>query len=607
MTAGNETPILDVRDLRVAGADGSFAIVEDVSFTVAAGRRLGIVGESGSGKTTVAMALLGFAQRGTVIAGGEIHVGGVDLVALDERGRRAHRGRDIAYVPQDPATGLSPGMRIGRALREMVNSHLPGLDDVDARVGQVLREAQLPDGDAFQARYPHQLSGGQQQRVAIALALICRPRAIVMDEPTTGLDVTTQARLLDVINKIVDDHGIALVYVTHDLAAARNLVDDVAVMYGGRIVERGPVDDIFVSPRHPYTRRLLEAVPRVAATTFRPRGIPGIAVEPWDWPEGCPFTVRCEHATESCHESMPPIQAPSAGRIVRCFNWTDLEPTAPRSQRVAVAEAQRPVVAENVPLLQVCNLTAGYGPTVAVSDISFSVEAGTCAAIVGESGSGKSTTLRSIAGLHQPTAGEILLNGVELAGRARARAQSTRRRLQLVPQNPDSSLNPHRTVEEILARPLRQFFGLRGREQRARARGLLDLVQLPTGMASRYPKELSGGQRQRVAIARALAVEPELLLCDEIVAALDVAVQASILALLDQLRRDLGTTIVFVSHDLAVVRSISDTVVVMASGHVREVGPIGGIFETPEHEYTKALLGAVPDMRPTDYPAAHAP
>ncbi|MBS1882844.1 MAG: ABC transporter ATP-binding protein [Actinobacteria bacterium] len=595
--------VLDVRDLRVEAADGSCTIVEQVSFSVAAGERLGVVGESGSGKTTVATGLLGYARPGTRIAGGTVNLGGIDMLALEERERRHRRGHDIAYVPQDPATGLSPGVRIGKALREMLEVHDPAEADVDGRVALALREAQLPDDADFQARYPHQLSGGQQQRVAIALALICRPSTIVMDEPTTGLDVTTQARLLEVVREILAEHRIAMVYVTHDLGVVRNLVDEVAVMYGGRIVESGPVEEIFARPHHPYTRRLLEAVPRISPTAFQPREIPGSAVEPWDWPAGCPFAPRCDYRTDACEVAMPPLEAPATGRALRCVNWRTLPERSAGLTRVldldhAAAAAQRAPT-----LLAVQELDAGYGGNqLAVESVSFAVPRGACTAVVGESGSGKTTTLRCIAGLHVPTSGSIRLDGAEIAGRARRREPALRRRIQLVPQNPDSSLNPRRTIEEIIVRPLRQFFSLGRAERRRRTLELLEQVRLPAGMAYRYPRELSGGQRQRVAIARALAAEPELLLCDEVVAALDVAVQAGILELLEDLRADLGMTVVFVSHDLAVVRSISAETVVMAGGRVREVGPTEPLFRSPVDECTQALLADVPDLRASDYP-----
>jgi peptide/nickel transport system ATP-binding protein len=280
------------------------------------------VGETGSGKTTVALGLLGYARPGVQVAGGSVQLGDTDLLALSPVELRRRRGRDIAYVPQDPSTGLTPGMRIGDALDEMLAVHAPNETDRGARVAAALREAQLPDDPVFQRRYPFQLSGGQQQRVAIALALICRPRLIVMDEPTTGLDVTTQARLLNVIREIVRDSDTALVYVTHDLGVIRALADEVMVMYGGRVIEHGPVDTLFSSPSHPYTRGLLEAVPRVAAVNYKPRALPGYAVEPWDRPPGCPFAPRCARRTEVCDERMPPVEDVMPSYTVRCFHWS---------------------------------------------------------------------------------------------------------------------------------------------------------------------------------------------------------------------------------------------------------------------------------------------
>ena len=603
--------VLDVRSVRVSSADGAFAIVDDVSFGLDAGRTVGIVGESGSGKTTVAMALLGFARAGTAITSGEVLVSGRDMMSMPPRERRRRRGREISYVPQDPATGLSPGMRIGQALREMLDVHGVGGSDPRARISQALREAQLPDDEAFQARYPHQLSGGQQQRVAIALALICRPQIVVMDEPTTGLDVTTQARLLEVVREIIRVSNIALVYVTHDLGVVRNLVDEVVVMYGGRIVETSPVDDLFTRPTHPYTRRLLEAVPRILPTAFQPRGIPGTAVEPWNLPVGCPFAPRCDYREDACESGMPAVELPTAERAVRCINWRSLPARSAGLEPLRARRLDGTHAGDAVVILDVRDLRAGYGrrrslgaedASLAVAGISFAVAERSCTAVVGESGSGKTTTLRCIAGLHEPAGGAIAFRGIDLPGRARAREGSLRRKIQLVPQNPDSSLNPRRSIEEIVGRPLRQFFGLKGRTQRVRVAELLDQVRLRSTMGNRYPRDLSGGERQRVAIARALAAEPDLLLCDEVVAALDVAVQAGILDLLEDLRAQLGTTIVFVSHDLAVVRSISAEIVVMQEGDVREQGPTEEIFATPIHSYTRELLDAVPDLRPSDYP-----
>ncbi len=612
-SATGNSNLLVANQLQVQGNDGTFTIIEGVDLVIPKGRTLAIVGESGSGKTTVAMGLLGFSREGTRISAGTVSLNGEDILSLSPADLRARRGRDISYVPQDPSTGLHPGIRIGVALREMLSVHTNNVENIDARVEQVLRETQLPTDAEFQRRYPFELSGGQQQRVAIALALVCRPSVIIMDEPTTGLDVTTQARLIEVIRDLVRVNGTSLVYVSHDLGVVRSLADDVAVMYGGRIVEQGPVDEVFMNPMHPYTRGLLEAVPRALTKAFKPRAIAGDAVEPWDWPTGCPFAPRCSHHSADCDVSMPAAVWPKESHMLRCINFenalkqkTALEPVERKNDHLD-AGGQK----ENV--LTINNLHANYSRSKllkgkkivdAVNDVSFDVEAGSCLAIVGESGSGKSTTLRCIAGLHEPRLGVMEFKGEVLAGRARQRHGDIRRLVQIVPQNPDSSLNPKMTVGEIIERPLALYSRVPKEVRHQRVLELLELVHLRPAMGARYASELSGGEKQRVAIARALAAEPSLLLCDEVVSALDVAVQAGILELLEELRNNLGMTLVFVTHDLGVVRSIASQVVVMKNGQVVETGTTKEIFENPRDAYTQELLGAIPHLRPTDYPGA---
>jgi len=608
-----DSGLLVANQLQVQGNDATFTIVEGVDLVIPKGRTLGIVGESGSGKTTVAMGLLGFSREGTRISAGSVSLSGENILSLSPADLRARRGRDISYVPQDPSTGLHPGIRIGVALREMLSVHTSNVENIDARVEQVLRETQLPTDAEFQRRYPFELSGGQQQRVAIALALVCRPSVIIMDEPTTGLDVTTQARLIEVIRDLVKVNGTSLVYVSHDLGVVRSLDDDVAVMYGGRIVEQGPVDEVFTNPMHPYTRGLLEAVPRALTKAFKPRAIAGDAVEPWDWPTGCPFAPRCSLHSAECDVSMPAAVWPNQSHMIRCLNFEDA-----LKEKIALEPVERKndQGTENAPkeiVLTIKNLHASYSCskllkgknlTDAVNDVSFSVEIGSCLAIVGESGSGKSTTLRCIAGLHEPRLGVMEFKGEVLSGRPRQRHGDIRRLVQIVPQNPDSSLNPKMTVGEIIERPLALYSRVPKEARHQRVLELLELVHLRPAMGARYASELSGGEKQRVAIARALAAEPSLLLCDEVVSALDVAVQAGILELLEELRNDLGMTLVFVTHDLGVVRSIASQVVVMKNGQVVETGTTKEIFENPRDTYTQELLGAIPHLRPTDYPGA---
>jgi peptide/nickel transport system ATP-binding protein len=591
-----------------AGVD----IVAEVGFSVAPGSALGIVGESGSGKTTLALGLLGYARPGTRLVSGSVRVGGVDLLALGEEELRAARGRLISFVPQNPSTALAPSMRVGRQVTEMLELHRPGAD-VTEPLRTAWEGAQLPVEEEFLRRYPHQLSGGQQQRVSIAMALACEPAVVVMDEPTTGLDVITQARLLEVIRALRSSRDAIIVYVSHDLGVVRNLVDRVAVMYGGRLVEEAAVDDLFRQPQHPYTRRLIEAVPRVGRTATRLRGIAGSAVEPWNRPAGCPFAPRCEYRSERCDAEMPPPEPVlGAQHVVRC--WHVDEVRAPGL--FGANGARRPApTARDEPLLAVRDLHAGYRQrraegtrghvwVDAVAGVSFDVQASTCLAVVGESGSGKTTLARCLAGLHPPSSGEMRFAGEPLAPLARKRDTALRRRVQIVFQNPDASLNPSTPVGAIVRRPLRQFFSLGRKQEQQRVAELLERVRLPAGIASRMPRELSGGQQQRVSIARALAAQPDLLICDEVTSALDVSVQANLLDLLDELRESLAMAMIFISHDLAVVRSISDDVIVMREGAVREAGARNDLFDEPRDGYTRELLTASPDLRDDDYPSA---
>jgi peptide/nickel transport system ATP-binding protein len=488
----------------------------------------------------------------------------------------------------------------------------------DASLKSAWEGAQLPFTTEMLGRYPHQLSGGQQQRVTIAMALVCEPRVMVMDEPTTGLDVLTQDRLLDVIIGLRKRRTVSIVYVSHDLGVVRNVVDEVVVMYGGRVVETGPVDDIFRDPRHPYTRRLLEAIPRARSDTRRLRGIPGSAVEPWNRPPGCPFAPRCDMRIAKCDFEMPPLQAPleSVDRRVSCWraDETVVAPGARKAPAQIVAEPSPPSLA----ILEVRDLVAAYRgkrlgigkgrmTNLALRGASFSLPAGSCLAVVGESGSGKTTLGRCLVGLHRPLSGEVRFSGQPLAPLAQDRRPQVRRRIQLVFQDPDSSLNPYMSIGRIVRRPLRQFFELSRTDEGARVSELLEQVHLPASVLNRSPRELSGGEKQRVAIARALAADPELLICDEVTSALDVAVQASILELLKELRQENALAMLFISHDLAVVRSISDRVLVLRGGEIIELAERGSLFDAPRTAYTRELLDAVPDLRAGDYQAWDEP
>jgi peptide/nickel transport system ATP-binding protein len=571
---------VDVRSLRVELVRGGADIVDEIGFAIEPGEVLGLVGESGSGKTTVGMALLGHARRGSRIAAGTVRIGGADLTALRAGDLRAIRGAQVAYIPQDPGTSLNPALRIGTQLREVAGPE---------RIAEALEEVALPSDPAFLRRYPHQLSGGQQQRIAIAMAFAPRPSVIVCDEPTTGLDVSTQSRVLETIRALCRLHGVAGVYVSHDLAVVSSLADRVAVMYAGRIVEHGPRDAIFSAPRHPYTRRLLRAVPDLAGV----RGIAGIAGHaplPGERPGGCTFHPRCSLANERCAVEVPPSTVVGDDWTVRCLR-ADEHDGLP-----AVAAVRAAAVEPDDVLLRVAGLSAGYGAVPVLSDVELIVGRNRCVAIVGESGSGKTTLARCIGGLHREWAGTLRYAGEDLATGARARPARVRREIQYVFQNPYSSLNPRRTVGQTIGRQLELFESVPRRELGVRVHDVLERVSLSRGAANRFPDELSGGERQRVAIARALDVHPRLVLCVEVTSALDVSVQAAIVELLAELREQLGLTMIFITHNLALIRSVADSVVVMTQGRIVERGEVEQVFTAPASAYTRDLLAATPSV-----------
>ncbi len=587
--AARPAAALSVRDLRVE-LEGGDPIVEELTLSVAPGEILGIVGESGSGKTTTALALLGYAREGVRFAGGEIEVGGERMEQREERGARRVRGRLVSYVPQDPGNALNPALRIGTAIQHMLDEHA-GQREVGS-VSAALAGVHLPATDDFARRYPHQLSGGQQQRVTIAIALVCEPPVVVLDEPTTGLDVITQARVLEEIDRLRRERGLAMVYVTHDLAVVAQVADRIAVMYAGRVVEEGPAVGILSTPRHPYTRGLVASIPDHARPR-RLRGMPGVAVGVGERPPGCAFAPRCAQRTDRCVAEMPGLEAVPGGRV-RCFEWQ-------RTPALELGETRETRAAsETAPLLAVERLLAEHGrghtAVVAARDVSFAIRPGECLALVGESGSGKTTIARCVAGLHQPSSGSILLDGTPLAGKARSRPKEARRRLQIVFQNPNDSLNPRHRVDDAIARPARVLRELSATEAKAEVTALLERVRLPARMATRFPGELSGGERQRVAIARALAAGPELLVCDEITSALDVSVQAAVLEVLGELREELGLALLFITHDLGVVGAIADQVLVLEQGRICEAGPAAMLLANPTDDYTRRLLEAAPRL-----------
>ena len=582
---------LTISNLRIEVAGNGADIVDEINLTIAPGEVLGLVGESGSGKTTVGLAVLGHARRGVTLASGDVSIGDAAMLSLGDVALRHARGRLVTYVPQDPSTALNPALRIVKQLTEVLEFHNFGGSAAarKARVVEVMSEVALPSTPEFLRRYPHQLSGGQQQRVGLAMAFACRPSVIVLDEPTTGLDVSTQAHVLTTIRELCHAHKVAALYVTHDLAVVANLADQVAVMYAGRIVEQGPAAELFDNPSHPYTRHLIAAAPDMS-TDHEMVGLRGRAPAPGKRPVGCSFAKRCELATDECRAQFPAAREVAPGRLVRCIRPFEIPE---RTQHMSTHSSA--IAASATHALMVRDLCASYTRHQVVHNVDLHVDRGECLALVGESGSGKTTLSRSIGGLHREWTGEILLGSERLAPSARDRTTAQRLRIQYVFQNPYSSLQPRRTVGESVARPL--IVGGSSKTDAARkVAEMLERVALTAGYANRFPDQLSGGERQRVAIARALVSRPEVLVCDEVTSALDVLVQASIVELLGELRRDLGLAMLFVTHNLPLVASIADQVAVLADGKIVESGPTERVLRFPEAEYTKRLIADTPQI-----------
>jgi peptide/nickel transport system ATP-binding protein len=580
-------PRLTVTGLEVRMGQSGPDVVRDISFEVQAGEVLGLVGESGSGKTTVALALLGHARRGLRISAGQVLLDGTDLLALGPRQLRAVRGSLVSYVPQDPSAALNPALRVGTQVREVLRSHKADTGD---RVAEVMREVRLDSAPELLRRYPHELSGGQQQRIVLAMAFACRPSLIVLDEPTTGLDASTQRHVLDTITSLCRSYGVAAVYVSHDLAVVSGLVTDVAVMYAGRVVEIGSAARLFGAPVHPYTRGLIGAVPSPELAEVL-TGIDGQQPRPGRRGDGCSFAARCDYATGDCTRQEPePVSV--AGRIVRCLRAEDVRAAHPGRGPVT----SDPPAAESDAVLSVRGVTTGYGGAPVLSGIDLDVPPRGCVGIVGESGSGKTTLARCVTGLHSGWTGEIIFRGVPLARGVRQRDKNVLRRIQYVFQNPYTSLNPRRTIDQIIDQQLEQLTSLSRHDRRRRVAGLLEDVSLSPDIASSYPDQLSGGERQRVAIARALAVRPDLLICDEVTSSLDVSVQAVIVELLRRIQREHRLAMIFITHNLAVLRTIAQSAVVLRDGAVVESGPVGQIIEHPADPYTRGLMENLPRL-----------
>lgn len=608
-------PLISISGLCIGfrGRTGAvLPVLHAVDLTVCRGESLGIVGESGSGKSTLALAAMGYLKHGLQKLSGKVIYDGADMFARSPRDLSKIRGGQLGLIPQNSGQALTPTLRIGRQINEALRLHCSMPENAHTeRALDLLHQVRLPDPAAILRRYPHELSGGQQQRVAIAMALAGEPDALLLDEPTTGLDVTTQAHILELLRDLARTRNMAMVYVSHDLGVIARVCDRVQVLYAGETVLTGSTRAVLRNPGHPYARGLLASIPRLDDRTL-PRALEGRPPGPDHSREGCAFAPRCGMATPECRNTHPPMVSGEGGQTTRCLypmQVAELDlggaggvltccakesPLALRLDQVAVRYDQPGLLAK---------LTHTPRPPATVDDITLHLTRGETLGLVGESGSGKSTILKAIAGLLPTTKGQISLgDGTDLSRTVEQRRPDHLRRIQMIFQNPDDSLNPRQSIGEILAQPLRLYFGLKDLALRDRTSELLETVRLSAHYLDRRPGQLSGGEKQRVAVARAFAAEPEIVLCDEITSALDVSVQAAVLELLNDLKGLHGTSFVFVSHDLTVVRTLSDRVAVLYQGRLCEIGPAAAVYATPSHPYTEALLGAVLEPDPDQAP-----
>ncbi|WP_246665078.1 ABC transporter ATP-binding protein [Neorhizobium sp. P12A] len=602
-------PLLDIRDLRIEfrGKTDTVVAVPSLSFSVRPGESYGLVGESGCGKSTTAMAIMGYLGNTGVIANGSIRFDGKELVGASARELRAIRGRRIAMVYQDPMSALNPVKTIGSQLAEVPLLHLGSTKkEAMEMAAAMLDDVRLPDAGDMLKRYPHQLSGGQQQRVVIAMALLARPSLLLLDEPTTGLDVTVEAAVIDLIGELRKRYSTSLLFISHNLGLIAETCDRVGIMYSGEMVEEGTTADLFRKPRHPYTQGLIDCIPDIGSDK-RSRAlaaIPGHIPLPQERPEGCFFGPRCSGFTAGLCDR-PDLDLTSAGadHLVRCARWQEMDRPRTILPPTLSSTAQQE---EAITLSDVTKLyrISAQKAVKANEAVCFSARKAEIVALVGESGCGKSTLARIVTGLDSATSGSIRMAGENIAElQARERPRHLLQSIQMIFQNPDSTLNPSHSAAFSIRRSIKKFGVRKGKaaiEQRVRE--LLEMVRLSPTVADRKPSQLSGGQKQRIAIARAFAADPSLIVADEPVSALDVSVQAAVVTLLLDIQREKHTTMLFISHDLALVRHVADKVVVMYLGKVMEKGTVEEVFGGGTHPYTEALISAIRSPNPDEEP-----
>ena len=592
---------LELSDLelvyRVRGVDRR--VLRGVSLTIERGRSYGLVGESGCGKSTAALGIVRYLPRNGRITGGSISVAGRDVLALGTRGLREYHARTVSMVYQNPGSALNPSLKIGTQVAEAFTVLGASAKEARDRALEALTRVQIADPSSVLSRYPHQLSGGMQQRVVIAMALAKDPALLILDEPTTGLDATVEAEVLDIVAQLQAELDTAVLFISHNLGVISKMCDRVGVLYAGRLVEEGPVETVLRDPRHPYTVGLLRCIPRggVRKDHGRLDTIPGFLPPLGVELPGCVFADRCALADERCHVEEPPYDVVSPGHESRCW----YHERARELPREMAADLELPQVDRTQPpLVELDELTKVFkqrGHDVhALTGVTAAIWPGETLGLVGESGSGKTTLARTLLGIVPPTSGSATLDGTLLPERYQKRSRTELRALQIVFQNPDSALNRRHSVRRILKRSLRKLAGLTGSAGEERMLDLTSRVRLTERTLTQKPVQLSGGLKQRVAIARAFAGDPKLVVCDEPTSALDVSVQAAILNLLVELQAEKRVAYVFISHDLGVVRYISDRIAVLYLGRLQELGPADVVFQGPHHPYTEALLSAVPTV-----------
>jgi len=602
--SGENRASRDDRALLVSHMDVTYKVrgqdrlaLRDVSFSITRGESYGLVGESGSGKSTAALALVRYLPRNGRVSAGTISINGQDPLAMGRGALRDLRARTVSMVYQEPGRALNPSLRVGRQIAEVFQIAGASSESAMASAEDMLRKVQISDPSRVMQRYPHELSGGMAQRAVIAMALAASPSLLILDEPTTALDATVEAEVLDLVAALRQEFDTSVLFISHNLAVIAKMCDRVGVLYAGELVEEGPARQVFDDPQHPYTVGLLRCIPRRGQRkdTDRLDTIPGFLPGTGHTLAGCVFAPRCALVQDRCRESRPPLLDVGDSRTSRCF-FHEQAPDLPRATPASVASLAGDGVGGSLVVLEQLSKTFAGGVR-ALAGVDVSINRGETLGLVGESGSGKTTLARVLLGLTGPDQGSVVtLDGTALSPYANRRPRETLRRLQIVFQNPDSALNRRHTVRSLISRPLTRLAGLSGTALRDRLGELIASVRLEDRHLPLRPGQLSGGLKQRVAIARAFAGRPDVVVCDEPTSALDVSVQAAILNLLADLQQKERVTYLFISHDLGLVRYLSDRIVVLYLGRVMEVGPAETVFAGPHHPYTEALFSAVPSL-----------